>query len=121
MFRLRLPAALVAVTVVSGIAASTALGHTEVQSTYPGNGKTVGKNPGWASVTFKSPIRGGSMSVSGPGGSATSGRAARDPRNSRVLRVKLRSNLRAGTYKTSWVMRHTDGHTLRGSFSFKVK
>ena len=49
------------------------------------------------------------------------GAGGRDPKNVKRLRVKLRGGLRAGSYKANWTMRHADGHTLRGSFSFKLK
>lgn len=102
-------------------AATPALAHTEVQSTYPGNGKTAARSIQWVSVTFKSTVRGGTLKVTGPGGTVSAGAGGRDPQNVKRLRVKLRGGLRAGSYKASWTVRHTDGHTLRGSFSFKLK
>ena len=117
----RFIAAGAAAIALAGMTAATAFAHTEVAGTYPGNGKTVGRSIQWASVTFKSATRGGTIKVTGPGGTVSVGAGGRDPRNVKVLRVKLRVGLRAGSYKANWTMRHTDGHTLRGSFSFKLK
>lgn len=117
----RIGVATVAAASALVLAAAPASAHTEVQSTYPGAGKTVRANQvSWVSITFKSPIRGGALKVTGPGGRTYNrGRAERDPRNERRLRVRVRT-LRSGAYTATWTMRHTDGHTLRGSFRFRV-
>ncbi len=118
----RLPIALTAAAVTSAVAAATAFAHTEVRSTYPGKGKTVSKNVRTVSVTFNQQIRSGTIKVTGPGGSTySSGSGGRDPRNVKRLRVSLKSSKRAGSYKASWSIKAVDGHTQRGTFSFKVK
>lgn len=117
----RLIAAATATLVVAAATATSASAHTEVQGTYPGSGKAAARSIEWVSVTFKTTIRGGTLKVTGPGGTVSVGSGGRDPGNVKRLRVKLRTGLRAGTYKASWVMRHVDGHTLRGSFSFKLR
>ena len=33
----------------------------------------------------------------------------------------MKSSKRSGSYKASWTMKAIDGHTQRGSFTFKVK
>ena len=74
------------------------------------------------SATFSQSIRGGSMKVTGPGGTTvSSGSGGRDPRNVKRLKVPLRGGKRAGTYKASWTMKAADGHTQRGTFTFKLK
>ncbi|MTD47498.1 hypothetical protein GKE82_25170 [Conexibacter sp. W3-3-2] len=101
---------------------AAAIAHTEVQATFPAAGKTVrASQVGFVSVTFKSQIRAGTIKVTGPRGRTYQrGRAERDPGNSRRLRVRV-SKLAKGSYTARWTMRHTDGHTLRGSFNFRVR
>ena len=118
----RLSIALTGAAVTSAVAAATAFAHTEVTSTYPGKGKTVSKRVSTVSVTFNQQIRSGSIRVTGPGGSTySSGSGGRDPRNVKRLRVGLKSSKRTGSYKASWTIKAVDGHTQRGSFSFRVK
>jgi copper resistance protein C len=118
----RLSTALTAAAVTSAVAAATAFAHTEVRSTYPGKGKTVSKRVSTVSVTFNQQIRSGTVKVTGPGGRTySSSKGGRDPRNVKRLRVGLKSSKRAGTYKASWTIQAVDGHTQRGSFTFKVK
>jgi methionine-rich copper-binding protein CopC len=118
----RLTGAVAVAAVTSAVAAATAFAHTEVRSTYPGKGKTASTRIGTVSVTFTQQIRSGSIKVTGPGGSTySSGSGGRDPRNVKRLRVGLKSSKRAGTYKASWKIKAVDGHTQRGSFTFKLK
>ncbi len=118
----RLTTALTVAAVSSAVAAATAFAHTEVKSTYPAKGKTASKRIGSVSVTFTGTIRSGSMKVTGPGRTtASSGQGGRDPRSVKRLRVPLKSSLKAGSYRASWTMKAADGHTQRGSFTFKLK
>jgi copper resistance protein C len=117
----RLTAALAAAGVTSAVAAAAAFAHTEVKSTYPGKGKSATTRITTVSVTFTAGIRSGTLKVTGPGGTATSSAGARDPRNVRRLRAPLKRGLRAGTYKASWTMKAADGHTQRGSWTFRLR
>jgi methionine-rich copper-binding protein CopC len=118
----RLSIALAGAAVTSAVAAAAAFAHTEVRSTYPGKGKTVSKRVSTVSVTFNQQIRSGTIKVTGPGRKTySSGNGGRDPRNVKRLRVPLKSSKRTGTYKASWTMKAVDGHTQRGSFTFKVR
>lgn len=114
---------LAALTVaVFALAAATAFAHTEVKSTYPAKGKTAKTTIGSVSVTFTGTIRSGTLKVTGPGGTtASSGTGGRDPRSVKRLRVPLKPSLKAGSYKASWTMKAADGHTQRGSFTFKLR
>lgn len=114
-----LPAA--AITAVAGLAAAPALAHNKVVSRSPAKGATV-KPPRSVSVTFDKPIRRGTLKVTGPGGRVASvGSGGRDPRKiSRVL-VELRRGLKAGGYRASYTIKAPDGHTQKGSFTFRVK
>ena len=118
----RLTTIFAAAAVTSAVAAATAFAHTEVKSTYPAKGKTATKRITSVSVTFNGSIRSGSVKVTGPGGRTySSSSGGRDPRNIKRLKVPMKSSKPAGTYKASWTMKAADGHTQRGSFTFKLK
>ncbi|MBE2318923.1 copper resistance protein CopC [Solirubrobacter sp. CPCC 204708] len=119
--RKKVTTALAATAAVSAIATATAFAHTEVKSTYPGKNKTASTRIGTVSVTFTGQIRSGTITVTGPGGTVSSGKGGRDPRDVRKLRVPLKSSKRAGTYTAKWTMKAADGHTQTGSFKFKLK
>jgi methionine-rich copper-binding protein CopC len=112
---------LAATAAVSALVTATAFAHTEVKSTYPGKNKTASTRIGTVSVTFTQAIRSGTMTVSGPGGTVSQGKGGRDPRNTKRVRVTLKSSKRAGTYTAKWTMKAADGHTQTGSFKFKLK
>jgi methionine-rich copper-binding protein CopC len=106
----------------SAIAAATGFEHTEVTSTSPGKGKSASTRIGSVSVTFTGTIRSGTIKVTGPGGKTyTANSGGRDPRNVKRLKAPLNASKPAGSYKASWTMKAADGHTQRGSFTFKLK
>jgi methionine-rich copper-binding protein CopC len=118
----RFTTALTAAAVTSAVAAATAFAHTEVKSTYPAKGKTASKRISSVSVTFTATIRSGTIKVTGPKGRTySSSSGGRDPRSVKRLRVPMKSSKPAGSYKASWTMKAADGHTQRGSFTFKLK
>ena len=104
------------------IPATAALAHTKVVSTSPKRGGKAKTSARSVKVTFNQQIRGGSIRVTGPGGKvASAGKGGRDPRNVKRLVVSLKSGLKAGRYKASWTMKAADGHTQKGSFSFRLR
>ena len=106
----------------SALAAATAFAHTEVKSTSPAKGKSAPRSIGSVTVTFTGTIRSGTIKVTGPGGKTyTADGGGRDPRNVKRLKAPLKSSKPAGGYKASWTMKAADGHTQRGSFTFKLK
>jgi copper resistance protein C len=118
----RLSTAIAAAAVTSAVVATAAYAHTELKSTYPAKGSSASVRITAVSATFSQGIRGGSIKVTGPGGrTVSSGSGGRDPRNVRRLKVTLRGGKRAGTYKASWTMKAADGHTQRGTFTFRLK
>jgi len=118
----KLPTVVAIAAVTSGVAAATAFAHTGLTSTYPGKGKTASKRIGWVSATFSGTIRSGTIKVTGPGNrTVSSGSGQRDPRSVKRIRVKLKSGLKAGSYKAAWTMKAPDGHTQRGTFSFRLR
>jgi methionine-rich copper-binding protein CopC len=120
--RKKLTTALATTAAASAIVTATAFAHTEVKSTYPGKNKSVSTRLSSVSVTFTGSIRSGSIRVTGPSGTISSGSGGRDPRNVKRLRVAVKSGAkRAGTYTARWTMKAADGHTQSGSFKFKLK
>jgi copper resistance protein C len=118
----RLTTALAVAAVTSGATAAVALAHTELKSTYPGKGKTASTRIGSVSATFSAAIRSGTLKVTGPGNkTVSSGNGGRDPRNVKRVKVPLKSGLKAGSYKASWTMKAADGHSQRGTFTFKLR
>jgi methionine-rich copper-binding protein CopC len=118
----RLSTAIAAAAVTSAVAATAAFAHTEVKSSYPAKGKSASTRISTVSVTFTGTIRSGSIKVTGPGGKTySSGSGGRDPRKVARLRVGMKSSKPAGSYKASWTMKAADGHTQRGTFTFKLK
>ena len=64
----------------------------------------------------------GLISVLRADGTAVRARAAGlDPRNKARLRVTFARRLPAGSYKVSWRARADDGHSERGTFTFRVR
>jgi copper resistance protein C len=119
--RKKLSTALAATAAVSAIVTATAFAHTEVKSTYPGKNQSVSSKLSKVTVTFTSQIRSGTIKVTGPSGTISSGNGGRDPRDVKRLAVPIRSSKKAGTYTARWTMKAADGHTQTGSFKFKIK
>jgi methionine-rich copper-binding protein CopC len=121
-FRTRLAAGTIAtLAVTAAFGAPAALAHVELKSTTPKAKSTV-KAPSAVKLTFTGPIRTGSVSVKGPGGTtASSGKGGRDPRNINRLAVTLRSGLKAGKYSVSAKVVAADGHKETFTFWFKIK
>lgn len=113
--------ALAATAVGSAIITATAFAHTELKSTYPASNKTVSTKLSKVTVTFTAQIRSGSIKVTGPSGTISSGNGGRDPRNVKRLAVPIKSSKKAGTYTAKWTMKASDGHTQTGTFKFKIK
>ncbi|MEA2287400.1 MAG: CopC domain [Solirubrobacteraceae bacterium] len=105
----------------SGATAVPALGHAPVIGTSPANGATVSPI-GSVSVRFGAAVVTGTMSVSRSTGSAVATRTVGlDPRNRARLRATFARKLTSGRYTVSWRARATDGHSERGTFSFRVR
>ena len=67
------------------------------------------------------PIRSGTLTVKRGSRTVSSGRGGQDPRNVKRLRVGLKSGLKAGRYKATWTIKAVDGHTQRGTFTFRLR
>jgi methionine-rich copper-binding protein CopC len=95
--------------------------HVRVSSTTPASGGTAARSTRSVSVNFNGLIRSGTLRVTGPGGRVfSSGSGGRDPRNTRRLLVPMQRSLPAGRYTATWNIVASDGHSQRGTFSFRL-
>jgi methionine-rich copper-binding protein CopC len=118
---MRLVVTLLAAVAALAIAATVALAHVNVKSRSPGKGASASRSIDSVSVTFKGPIRSGSLRVVGPGGRVVSSGSGRDPRNITRVRAGLSNSLRAGRYRATYRIVAADGHRQRGSWRFRLR
>jgi methionine-rich copper-binding protein CopC len=105
----------------TGVAAVPAPAHAPVVSTFPAKGATV-SSVRTVSVRFGESVVTGLVSVARADGSPVAPRAAGlDPRNKARLCATFARRLPAGSYKVSWRARADDGHSERGTFTFRVR
>ena len=110
-----------ALAAAAALVTPAALAHVQLESTSPKANSTV-KAPSSVRLTFCGPIRSGSGSVKGPGGTtASSGKGGRDPRNIDRLLVPLRSGLKSGKYTVRASVVAADGHHETFTFWFRIK
>ena len=113
-------AAVLAVTAFAGTGAAVAGAHTQAARTYPANGTTVSERTSKATITFGQVVRSGTMTVRGPRG-VVSRKARVSSRDRRKLYATLKRPLADGRYRVTWRIKAVDGHTQRGSWSFRVR
>jgi methionine-rich copper-binding protein CopC len=105
----------------AGVVAVPALAHSPLVGTFPAKGATVSPVR-TVTVRFGGDVQTGLISVRRADGTAVRTRAAGlDPRNHARLRATFPSRLGAGRYTVSWRARADDGHSQRGTFSFRVR
>jgi methionine-rich copper-binding protein CopC len=105
----------------TGVLAVPAFAHAPVLGTFPAKGATVSPVR-TVSVRFGESVVTGLISVRRSDGTAVRARAAGlDPRNGARLRATFARRLPAGSYKVSWRARADDGHSERGTFTFRVR
>ena len=102
-----------------GVAVADA--HTEVASTSPSSKRAASTSVRSVTVTFTGQIRSGSLTVKRGSRTVSRGRGGVDPRKVTRLRVGLRSGLTSGRYKATWTIKAADGHTQKGTFTFRLK
>lgn len=120
--RARLLLLAVAAVLVAVTAVPLALAHTSVKSYSPKRDSSVSRSLRTVSVTFKAPIRSGTLRVVGPGGKTVSvGKGGRDPRKISRLLVELRGGLKAGRYRARWTAKAADGHVQKSSWGFRLR
>lgn len=110
-----------AAAAVALVPAGTAVAHVEKTASSPRSGATVSASLRTVTVTFSAVIRSGTLRVTGPGGKVVSRGGGRDPRRASRLRAELRGPLKPGSYRATWTIRASDGHSQKGSFRFRVR
>jgi len=118
--RLLIVALSLAVALVSAVAAP-ALAHTDLESTTPADGASVGEPVDEVTLTFTLPVTqlGDGVSLEGPeGGVPLEVSAAREGVE---WTAEPREPLEAGTYTGEWTVAAEDGHPLSGDFTFTVR
>jgi methionine-rich copper-binding protein CopC len=108
----------VAVTAAVLWAAAVAVAHSPVRSRSPKSGATAPQALRVVSVTFKSRIAGGSLTVRRGGRQVSAGRGVA---SRRMLRATLTGSVAPGTYRASWRIVAADGHVQQGSWRFRVR
>jgi copper resistance protein C len=112
---------MLAVAVLATVPAAPALAHTQLERTSPAKNARVSDSLRTVRLTFSQQIRGGSVRVIDPRDRDVATSSGRDPRNVTRLRAVLRRGLRSGRYTVRWTLRAADGHTQRGSYSFRIR
>ena len=117
--RLRALAATAAVLLVP---TSVAYAHTPLKSVTPKKNSTQHSSVKSVRATFKAKMQTGIITITTSSGATvplkSSGLLSS---NKAVVRAVPRSPLGSGTYKVSWRARAGDGHSEKGTWSFKVK
>ena len=96
--------------------------HALLESASPPVGGTV-ESPSQISITFSEGVepKFSGISLSGPGGAVSVGKAATAPGDNKVLIVKVSKKLAPGTYTVKWRAVSVDTHHTQGDFDFTVK
>ena len=114
---------LLAAVALSLIWCAEAGAHARLVKSDPKAGATVAA-PKALRLSYSETIVPGNSSVSltGPDKKpAATGPIAIDPKNKRLVVVPVTGKLAPGAYKLDWSMTTDDGHTMTGSYGFKVK
>ena len=116
--RLRALAATAAVLLVP---ATVAYAHTPIKSVSPGKNKTAHSSVKSVRATFKAAMQTGTIEIktSSVNVVALKSNGLRSS-NKAVLRAVPRTPLRSGRYTVNWRARAGDGHSEKGSWSFRV-
>jgi len=117
--RLFVPAA----AAVFALASSAAFAHAQLQSANPPVGGTVAA-PTEIRLTFSEGVEpkfSGVTLTSDAGEAEPLGPSAVDPKDNKVLVVKIAKPLAPGVYKVTWHAVSVDTHHTQGDFSFTVK
>lgn len=102
--------------------AGEASAHARLLKSDPAKGATVA-SPAALKMSFSEEIVAdkSSVAVAAAGGkAAATGPIALD-KTKKVVTVPVTGKLAAGAYKVDWKMTSEDGHTMTGTFGFKVK
>jgi methionine-rich copper-binding protein CopC len=114
--------ALAAIAAVSLVPTSVASAHTPLKSVTPKKNSTQRAAVKEIRATFKAKMQTGIIEVTTSSGSIVALKSSGlISTNKAVVRAVPKSPLGSGTYKVSWRARAGDGHSEKGSWTFKVK
>jgi methionine-rich copper-binding protein CopC len=108
--------------IAASLFGSAAYAHPELQSSEPAAGAAT-SSPKQIKITFNEnviPQFSGVEVKDKTGKVITTGKAATDPANKKVLVVPLKEQLPPGDYKVEWHAVSDDTHRVKGSYSFSV-
>jgi copper resistance protein C len=112
-----------ALSLLSGLAATAAAAHAQLQQAAPPVGGTVNAAPSEISLSFSEAVepRFSTVTLATEDGAAIAlGRASADPSNAAALTVKIGQGLKPGVYVVTWHVVSGDTHKTQGSFRFTV-
>jgi methionine-rich copper-binding protein CopC len=110
-------------TVASLFLGSAAYAHPELKSAEPAAGAAIKTSPKQIRITFNEnvvPHFSGVQVKDQAGKVISTGRAATDPANKKLLVVPVSEQLSPGDYKVEWHAVSDDTHRVKGSYSFSV-
>ena len=113
-----------AVTMIAAsLFGSAAYAHPELKSAEPAAGAAMTTSPKQIRITFNEnviPQLSGVEVRDQTGKVISTGKAATDPANKKLLVVSLKEQLPPGDYKVEWHAVSDDTHRVKGDYSFSV-
>ncbi len=104
------------------VPATVAWAHVELKSVSPSKNSTRHSAVREVHVTFKSSLVTGTITIKKSNGSIVALKSnGLKSSNKRILQAVPRSPLGSGRYTVEWRGRAPDGHSQRGSWSFRVR
>jgi methionine-rich copper-binding protein CopC len=101
---------------------SVAAAHTPLKSVTPKKNSTQHRAVKEVRATFKAKMQTGIITITTSSGSTVALKSSGlISSNKAVIRAVPRTALGSGTYKVSWRARAGDGHSEKGSWTFKVR
>jgi copper resistance protein C len=115
-------ARLALVLLLASVAVSRAEAHAFLDRSNPAVGSTLKTAPAEVRIWFTEALEPAFSRIAVTnegGGNVTAGRATIDPKDPKLLEVKLRP-LPPGTYRVEWRVVSVDTHPTQGDFAFTV-
>jgi methionine-rich copper-binding protein CopC len=103
------------------VLAAPAAAHTPIKSVTPKSGATADRSLRAVKVVFRGSIPDGELTVRSAAGAKVSRGEGRLVRGDRQLRARLRSGLKAGSYRATVRWLSSDGHVQSRSWSFRLR
>ncbi len=99
---------------------ATAAAHTALRSSNPAPGATLARSPAVIVLSFNEPIRPRRVTVLDRRSVNLVTAAARDARDARRVRVRVRRGV-PGVHRVRWTVAGADGHLISGAYTFRVR